>query len=118
MSRPRFLADHDLNDRISGGVLRREPAVDWVRLRDVLPPDTPDTQVLEHAAATGRIIVSHDVNTMTAAARARVATGEVMPGLMIVRQSLPIGAVIDDLLLLWTASEGEEWRDRIVFLPV
>jgi hypothetical protein len=32
MSRPRFLADNDLNDAIVLGLLRREPAVDFLPL--------------------------------------------------------------------------------------
>ena len=35
MSRPRFLADNDLNDAIVLGVLRREPAIEFKRLRDL-----------------------------------------------------------------------------------
>ena len=46
MSRPRFLADHDLNEHIIDGVLRREPAVEFVRLRDVGLGDRPDSEVL------------------------------------------------------------------------
>lgn len=34
MSRPRFLADNDLNDAIVLGVLRRAPAIEFKRLRD------------------------------------------------------------------------------------
>jgi hypothetical protein len=34
MSRPRFLADNDLNDAIVVGVRRREPTVEFARLRD------------------------------------------------------------------------------------
>ena len=35
MSTIRFLADHDLNDHIVEGVLRREPAVEFLRVRDL-----------------------------------------------------------------------------------
>jgi hypothetical protein len=35
MSQPRFLADQDFNEHIIAGVLRREPAIEFVRLRDV-----------------------------------------------------------------------------------
>jgi hypothetical protein len=31
MSRPRFLADHDLNEHIVDGTLRREPGVEFLR---------------------------------------------------------------------------------------
>lgn len=118
MSRPRFLADHDLNGRIIDGLLRRMAAAEFIRLRKVLPTDTPDPEVLAFAAGAGWVVVSHDVNTMTAAAHARVAAGEAMAGLVVARQSLPVRAAIDDLLLLWTATEADEWHGRVLFLPV
>ena len=34
MSRPRFLADHDLNEHILDGVARRELTIEFVRVRD------------------------------------------------------------------------------------
>ncbi len=34
MSRPRFLADHDLNEHIVTGVLRREPAAEFLCVRE------------------------------------------------------------------------------------
>jgi hypothetical protein len=46
MSRPRFLADHDLNEQIVTAVLRREPALEFVRARDVGMSERPDAEVL------------------------------------------------------------------------
>ena len=34
MSRPRFLADHDFNEHIVLGVLRREPEIEFKRARE------------------------------------------------------------------------------------
>src|SRR6266545_1986512 len=107
MSRPRFLADHDLNEHIIDGVTRREPGLEWVRVRDLSLNGAPDGQVLSEAATRGLIVVSHDVNTMAAAARARLERREVFPGLILVRQSLPVGRVIEDITLIWAASELE-----------
>lgn len=59
MSRPRFLADHDLNEHIVTGVLRREPLVEFVRVRDVGYNKRPDAEVLEYATSEGLVIVSH-----------------------------------------------------------
>jgi hypothetical protein len=50
MSRPRFLADNDLNDAIVVGVLRREPAIEFSRLRDLGMAMKIDGEVLEFAA--------------------------------------------------------------------
>jgi len=35
MSQPRFLADHDFNEHIVVGVRRREPAIEFSRVRDL-----------------------------------------------------------------------------------
>ena len=70
MSRPRFLADNDLMDQIVLGVQRREPALIMTRLREVGLAPAADSVVLDYAANEGFIVVSHDINTMRAAARA------------------------------------------------
>ena len=118
MSRPRFLADHDVNEHILDGALRREPAIEVLRARDVGLGDRPDAEVLEFAAAQGMIVVSHDVNTMPAQAYARLAAGRPVAGLLMVKQTDPIGPIIDSLVLIWSASEAEEWHGQVVFLPL
>ena len=118
MSRPRFFADHDLNEHIVDGVLRREPALEFIRARDVGMDGRPDTEVLEYAATQGLIIVSHDVNTMPGHAQTRLAAGKSVAGLLMVRQTQPIAVVIDSLVLIWSASEAAEWHGQIQFLPL
>jgi predicted nuclease of predicted toxin-antitoxin system len=118
MSRPRFLADHDLNEHIVHSVLRREPALEFRRVHDVGLHESPDTAVLEYAAAHQLIVVSHDVNTMPAAAHARMRVGLPIAGLLRVQQSDPVARISDDLLLIWSASEAEEWRNTVSFLPL
>src|SRR5687767_13489724 len=118
MSRPRFLADHDLNEFIIEGVLRREPAIAFIRVRELGLHTQPDPVVLEYAARNSLLVVSHDVNTMSAHAYARVRAGERMSGLLMARQTAPIGAVIESLLLIWSAIEAEEWENEVRFLPL
>ena len=118
MSRPRFLADHDLNEAIVDGVCRREPAVEFTRAREVGLARRPDPELLEYAAALGLIVASHDVNTMPAHASERLARRLTLPGLRVVRQTLPLSIAIDQLVMVWSASEAEEWADVIEFLPL
>jgi hypothetical protein len=118
MSRPRFLADHDLNEHIVDGVQRREPALEFVRARDVGLSERLDEDVLAYAAQHGLIVVSHDVNTMTNAAYAILDAGGAMHGLLMVQQTKPIGPIIDSLVLIWSASEAEEWIGQVRFLPL
>jgi hypothetical protein len=36
---------------------------------------------------------------------------------LVVPQGTPIAAVIESILLIWTASDKEEWVNRIAWLP-
>jgi len=35
---------------------------------------------------------------------------------IVARQRLAVGEVLEDLALIWTASQAEEWTNRIVYL--
>jgi Domain of unknown function (DUF5615) len=118
MSRPRFLADHDFNEHIVVGVRRREPTIEFNRVRDLGMSERLDAEILEYADRQGLIVVSHDVNTMPAAAYARLAVNKTIGGLLMVQQTSPVGAIIDNLLLVWSASEAEEWNNQVCFLPL
>jgi hypothetical protein len=118
MSRPRFLADHDLNEHIVTGVLRQEPTMEVLRVRDLGMSDRSDEEILDQAERDRLLVVSHDVNTMPAAAYARLSRGQSFPGLFMVQQSSPIGPVVESRLTIWAASDLEEWKDRVVFLPL
>ena len=117
MTSPKFLADHDLNEQIVIGVLRRAPQITFVCGRDVGLADQPDPVIVDYAAAEGFIVVSHDVNTMPATSYVRMGQGRPMAGLLLVPQTSPIGLIIENLLLVWSASDATEWEHQVVFLP-
>ncbi len=118
MSRPAFLADHDFNEAVLEGVLRIDPSIHITRLRDVGLGDAADAAVLAWAAQRNLIVLSHDVNTMSGDAMERIHRGEPMTGLLLVRQQpVAFRAVINNLVLIWSASEAEEWHGKVSFLP-
>lgn len=117
MSRPRFLADQDINDHIVRGVLHQEPAIEFLHVRDFGMQESSDSEILAFADREQYLVVSHDVNTMSAAAMNRLAAGDSCAGLFIIRQRSLIARAIDDLVIIWAASELEEWQGQIVFLP-
>ncbi len=112
----RFQADADLQRAIVAGVLRREPRVDFqtagaARLRRV-----PDLGVLSLAAAQQRVLVSHDLGTMPRHFREFTARQR-SPGVFLVPQQRRISDAIDCLILVWEASEPEEWENQIRLVP-
>lgn len=90
----RLAADEDFNNNIVRGLLRRKPDLDIVRIQDVGLSGADDPAVLEWCAREGRVLLTHDVSTMTRHAYARIDAGQPMPGVFEVHQTLPIGRVI------------------------
>ena len=116
--RLKFIADADLNQDLVRGVLRHDASIDFLSASDGGTPGLADRQVLELAAATGRILVSHDRHTMTEELYRFPADGHSSPGLIIVTQEMDEGDAIDDLLLIWAASPAQELRDRVRWVPI
>lgn len=113
----RFLADENFNGKILRGLRREHPEADIVRVQDTAIYEAPDPQVLEWAAQEGRILLTHDVETMVGYANERIARGLPMPGVMVARNTLPVGQVVDDLLTVLGASESSDWENLVTFLP-
>jgi len=76
----RFAADENLNDFIVRGLLCRHPDLDIVRIRDTEMREADDPAVLEWAAVEGRVLLPHDVSTLTKHACERVRVGKRMAG--------------------------------------
>jgi hypothetical protein len=114
----RFLADEDFNNDILRGLHRRDPSIDVVRVQDSDRRGADDATVLALAASQGRVLLTHDVSTLIRVALERVRTGEPMPGVIATSQSLPLRPVIDDLILIATCSEPEDWTNQIRYLPL
>ncbi len=114
----RLASDEDFNGRIVRGLRRREPELPIVRVQDTEVFGAADPEVLEWAATEGRVVLTHDVSTMTAFAYERVRRGQSMPGIVEVPQSLPIGQAIDDILLLAAASQTGEYEGQVLYLPL
>ena len=114
----RFLADADLNKSIVSGVLRREPAIDFLTAGSAGLRRLKDLEVLALAAEQQRVLVSHDVGTMPAHFRTYRNAGKRSAGLFLVAQTLDVGTAIEELLLIWLASDASEWENRLVWLPL
>ena len=114
----RLLFDEDLNHNIIRGLVRRIEALDYKTVLDLGLEGREDAEVLEAAASEHRLLVSHDVTSMTVAFRGRAAEASPSFGLVLVPQSLPLGDAIDQLELICVASTNDDWLGVIEFLPI
>jgi hypothetical protein len=113
----RFQADADLKGQIVVAVKRREPGIDFQTADEAGLEGLEDPLVLEIAASAGRVLVSHDRRTMPQHFGDFITTNT-SPGLVIAAQHLPINIVIEELVLIWAASEAEEWVNQVKSIPL
>lgn len=114
----RFAADENFNNDIIRGLLRRKPDIDIVRVQDVGLSGANDPAVLEWAAQEGRVLLTHDVSTITRYAYDRIQAGKPMPGVFEVSRTISLRVAIEDILLLAEYSEKVEWEGQIRYLPL
>ena len=113
----RFQADVNLNQLILRAICRREPALDFHTAEAAGLGGLRDPEVLAHAADEGRILVTHDLQTMPRHF-AEFITARQSAGLLLIPQSLPIAAAVDDLLLIWSTMKAEEWINLMWYLSL
>jgi hypothetical protein len=113
----RLQADADLNQIILLAVIRREPALDFQSAAVAGLAGLSDPEVLALAARDGRVLVTHDQKTMPRHFAAFITTA-ISPGVLVIPQRLPVATAVDDLLLIWSTMEADEWSNTIRFLPL
>ena len=114
----RYQADNDLNRLIVAAAFRREPALDFQTAQAAQLDSIEDEGVLELAAASGRILVTHDKRTMPKHFASFLAKGNGSPGvLLVIPQDVPLRRVVDTLVLIWVDDRPESWEDAITIIP-
>ena len=113
----KFLADENLRRAIVLGVRRREPSVSFAQAFEAGVTGKDDPAVLETAAGEGRVLVTHDFRTMPQHLRSFIA-GRSSPGVILVPQRLAVSIAIEELLLIWAASDAAEWTNQLRCLPL
>jgi len=114
----RLAADENFNNDLLRGMLRREPKLDVVRVQDVGLSGASDSVILEWTAIENRVLLTHDVSTITKFAYERIEAGLSIPGVFEVNLATPFAQIIDDLLLLAKASIEGEWNHMILYIPL
>src|ERR1022692_164235 len=79
---------------------RRYSAIDFLRAQEVIPESMEDPDVLALAASLGRVLVSHDHETMPGHFY-RFLEKRGSPGLILVPQVLAIGSAIEEVHVAW-----------------
>ena len=110
-----ILADHDLNEDILRALLARRGTLDILRVREIGPRTMPDDAVLEYAAETSRIVLTHDRTTMPHQLWTRMATGSLVPVVIVIPRDLSPGSVADELMAVFDLDDP---LGEVIWLPL
>jgi hypothetical protein len=114
----RLATDEDFDNDVVRGLLREEPNLGIMRVQDAGLSGKADSVLLEWAEREGRIMLTHDISTMTKYAFERIGAGERVAGVLVVRRGAAFATVISDILLFVIAIEPAEAENQIRYIPL
>ena len=116
----RFLLDEHVSPAIQRQLRRLAPQIEILAVGDAeAPPNGAlDPDILVWLEENNYILVTENRNTMPAHFSDHLAAGRHVPGIFCIRPNFTIGRIIDELYMIWYASTADEYRDRILFIPL
>lgn len=114
----RFAFDENFNGHMLAGLISRLPNLDYIRVQDTNLYESPDDKLLASLAEQNRILITHDHHTMPGFVSDRVAVNLPMPGVIIVKQNMPIGLAIEDLEIMIETSDATEFENQVRYIPL
>jgi hypothetical protein len=116
----RFLLDENLDVVYHTELMRREPDLVVWRIGSfgAPPKGTGDSDILSWCERNGFVLVTNNRRSMPVHLQRHLEQGSHEPGILILNADMSIGDTIQELITIWGASEEEEYRDNIWYLPV
>jgi hypothetical protein len=120
MTRIRFLLDENMAHGVRDQLLYHKPTLVVLCIGDDTAPalGTPDPVLLDWLEENNYILVSRNRKTMPGHLKEHLEMGKHVPGILLIRRGILIGQLVEDLLLIWEASELTDYQDRIEYLPL
>lgn len=119
MSAVRYLCDEHVPEQLMDALIQREPAIEISIVgQELAPPKgTLDPEVLLFAEQEKLALITNDKKSMARHVESHQAEGHHTLGVFYLRSGFPILRYVEDLILIWSASEAEDWRDHMEWLP-
>jgi hypothetical protein len=120
MSLIRYLLDEHVDALYRIQLLRREQNLTVWRIGDAGAPPvgTLDPEILIWCEEHDFILITNNRKTMSDHLLDHLTTGRHSPGVFVMNPKMGIGETIEELILIWGASDASEHQDRITYLPL
>jgi Domain of unknown function (DUF5615) len=116
----RYLLDEHIAPVYRQQLLRAAPDLEVWIIGDPGAParGTLDPDILDWCEAHHFILVTNNRKSMPRHLADHLTLGRHIPGILVINLTLPIGELLDELVLIAGASDEHEYRDLILYLPM
>ncbi len=119
MNNIRYLLDENVSPIFRTELLKREPEMVIWKIGDILAPPrgTLDPNILEWCEENAFILVTNNRKSMPGHVKQHIAQNRHFPGIIELNPGMTVGESIEELVLIWKASDISEYEDRLIYLP-
>ena len=116
----RYLLDENVDSLFRRELLRHEPEMIIWRIGSAgAPPiETPDAEILAWCEEHEFMLITNNRKSMPKHLSDHLAAGRHVPAIIELNRSMNVGATVEELLLIYWASDETNYQDRIVYLPI
>ncbi len=120
MSTNCFLLDENVPLIIQTQLEQMGPDIKVYAIGDGAAPDkgTPDPDILAWIETYGCMLITNNRATMPVHLQKHLSQGRHISGIIQLPKRINIGKILEDLLLIYAASEPGEFQNQIVYLPL
>ncbi|MCI0660592.1 MAG: DUF5615 family PIN-like protein [Acidobacteria bacterium] len=120
MSEIKYLLDEHVNPRLRKALKRLAPDIVVWRVGDPSAPGlgTPDQEILLWCEDYAFSLVTNNRESMPIHLQEHLAAARHAPGIFTLNRNMTMVETADELLLIWRASEAEEYLDQLLYLPL
>jgi hypothetical protein len=120
MSRCRFLVDECVPSSLARGLRRRLPEVTVLQVGEPNAPakGSSDPELLQFCERHRQLLITTDRATMATWVSEHLRAGHHTSGVLFIGPNASLGQILDDLTLIYEASEDSEWVDVLRYLPL
>ncbi len=114
----RFLIDENISPRYRTQLLYHEPSLTVLAVGDegAPPKSTPDPEILGWCEKHQFNLITNNRESMPQHLSDHLAAGHHVPGIFTMSRKVPMGKIIEELLLIAGASDEDEYIDEIKYL--
>jgi len=118
--KPRFLLDEHVSKAIQRQLRRIEKEIEVLSIGDrgAPPVGTSDPEILIWMEETGYILITENRSTIPTHISDHFSSGRSFPGVFWIRPVTGIGRIVEELHMIWLASEAEEYKNIATYIPL